>query len=74
MSTRTSTVYKYVKEHYPITKELRGVRKHPWARGIKERLNEEASVSVKFRTGPKWDALPRELNHSVTFHSSSYQR
>jgi molybdopterin synthase catalytic subunit len=28
MSTRTSTVYKYVKEHCPIPKEHRGAREH----------------------------------------------
>jgi hypothetical protein len=26
MSTRTSTVYKYVKEHYPASKEHHGAR------------------------------------------------
>jgi hypothetical protein len=35
MSTRTSTVYKYVKEHYPVLKEHRGAREHlvenPWS-------------------------------------------
>jgi hypothetical protein len=28
MSTRTSTVYKYVKEYYPISKEHLGAHKH----------------------------------------------
>jgi hypothetical protein len=28
MSTRTSTIYKYVKEHYPISKEHCGGRDH----------------------------------------------
>jgi hypothetical protein len=28
MSTRTSTVYKYVREHYPISNEHRGAREH----------------------------------------------
>jgi hypothetical protein len=28
MSTRTSTVYKYVKEHYPMSKEHPGAREH----------------------------------------------
>jgi hypothetical protein len=28
MSTRTSTVYKYVTEHYPISKEHYGAREH----------------------------------------------
>jgi hypothetical protein len=28
MSSRTSTVYKYVKEHYPVSKEYRGAGEH----------------------------------------------
>jgi hypothetical protein len=28
MSTRTSTVYKYVKEHYPMAKDHRVAREH----------------------------------------------
>jgi hypothetical protein len=36
MSSRTSTVYKYVKEHYPVSKEYRGAGEHqvenPWRR------------------------------------------
>jgi hypothetical protein len=28
MSTRTSTVYKHVKEHYPISEEKRDAREH----------------------------------------------
>jgi hypothetical protein len=34
MSARKSTIYKYVKGHYPISKEYRGAREHqvknPW--------------------------------------------
>jgi hypothetical protein len=36
MSSRTSTVYKYVKEHYPVSKQQYGVREHqfenPWCK------------------------------------------